>query len=110
MYILKEGHRLRAKSEKALALCLWQDLAVAIDRAGCGQRDRFGYSVIHLTNQWSRGAELVAVELGKRGSSETQGVWAAVVGPADRSPGSAPGEGWLIKPRKGTRKSVLTNL
>ena len=66
MYILKGGHRLRAKSEKALALCLWQDLAVAIDRAGCGQRDRFGYSVIHLTNQWSRGAELVAVELGRK--------------------------------------------
>ena len=55
----------------------------------------------------------MAVGLGKRGSSEThgrQGVWAAVVGPADRSPGSALEEGWLIKPRKGTRKSVLTNL
>lgn len=76
-------------------------------------RDWFGYSVIHLTYQWSRGAELVPVGLGKRGSSEThgrQGVWVAVVGPADRSPGSALEEGWLIKPRKGTRKSVLTNL
>lgn len=55
-----------------MALCLRQVLAAAIDRAGCGKRDQFGYSVIHLINQWSRGAELVAVELGKRGSSETR--------------------------------------
>lgn len=53
----------------------------------------------------------MAVGLGKRGSSETQGVWAAVVGPADRSQGGQPpGKDGLIKPRKGTRKSVLTNL
>lgn len=38
VYILQGGHRLRAKSEKALASCLRQVLAGAIDRAGCGQR------------------------------------------------------------------------
>ena len=38
VYILQGGHRLRAKSEKALASCLRQVLAAAIDRAGCGQR------------------------------------------------------------------------